>query len=150
MRTARRKAGRSVPYADRSPAGSFTGALGPAVSRSRASLPNNHWLDILIFAFHDGELSCVGTVTAATCTNLRLPGWMIGQSRNIRLPPDPIGNGGASERTETIRISPGQFIEWRPEGRLATSTVPVDGASLKGASHVLLGASPRAGPPTRP
>lgn len=88
------------------------------------TVDNNNWLDVVIFVFHDGELSRVGTVTAASSTNFFLPSWMIGQSRNIRLLGDPIGSD-ASVRTETIHIQPGQFIEWRLESQLARSTVAV-------------------------
>lgn len=88
------------------------------------TVDNNHWLDIVVFVFHDGELSRVGTVTAASSTNFFLPNWMIGQSRNIRLLADPIGSGDAVG-TETIHIQPGQFIEWRLESQLARSTVAV-------------------------
>jgi hypothetical protein len=88
------------------------------------TVDNNHWLDIVIFVFHDGELSRVGTVTAASSTNFFLPNWMIGQSRNIRLLGDPIGSS-ESVRTETIHVQPGQFIEWRLESQLARSSVAV-------------------------
>ena len=88
------------------------------------TVDNNHWLDIVVFVFHDGELSRVGTVTAASSTNFFLPNWMIGQSRNIRLLADPIGSGDAVG-TETIHIQPGQFIEWRLESQLARLTVAV-------------------------
>ncbi len=88
------------------------------------TVDNNHWLDIVVFVFHDGELSRVGTVTAASSTNFFLPNWMIGQSRNIRLLADPIGSEDAVG-TETIHIQPGQFIEWRLESQLARSTVAV-------------------------
>ena len=88
------------------------------------TVDNNHWLDIVVFVFHDGELSRVGTVTAASSTNFFLPNWMIGQSRNIRLLADPIGSEDAVG-TETIHVQPGQFIEWRLESQLARSTVAV-------------------------
>ncbi len=88
------------------------------------TVENNNWLDVVIFVFHDGELSRVGTVTAASSSNFFLPSWMIGMSRNIRLLADPIGSD-ASARTETLHIQPGQFIEWRLESQLARSTVAV-------------------------
>jgi len=88
------------------------------------TVDNNNWLDVVIFVFHDGELSRVGTVTAASSTNFFLPAWMIGSSRNIRLLADPIGSD-ESARTELIHIQPGQFIEWRLESQLARSTVAV-------------------------
>src|SRR5882724_13367203 len=49
------------------------------------TVDNNNWLDVVVFVFHDGEFTRVGTVTAASSTNFFLPAWMIGQSRNIRL-----------------------------------------------------------------
>jgi hypothetical protein len=88
------------------------------------TVENNNWLDVVIFVYHDGELSRVGTVTAASQGNFFLPSWMIGQSRSIRLLADPIGSTGYA-RTETIHIQPGQYIEWRLESQLARSTVSV-------------------------
>ena len=88
------------------------------------TVENNNWLDVVVFVLHDGELTRVGTVTAASSGNFFLPSWMIGQSRNVRLLGDPIGSS-ESVRTETIHIQPGQFIEWRLESQLARSTVAV-------------------------
>ncbi len=88
------------------------------------TVDNNHWLDVVVFVFHDGEVSRVGTVTAASSSNFFLPAWMIGQSRNIRLIADPIG-ASKGTGTELIHIQPGQFIEWRLESQLARSTVSV-------------------------
>jgi hypothetical protein len=88
------------------------------------TVDNNHWLDIVVFVYHDGEMSRVGTVTAASTGNFFLPPWMIGQSRNIRLLADPIG-ASKGIGTELIHIQPGQFIEWRLESQLARSTVAV-------------------------
>jgi len=88
------------------------------------TVENNNWLDVVVFILHDGELTRVGTVTAASSGNFFLPSWMIGQSRNVRLLGDPIGSD-ESVRTETIHVQPGQFIEWRLESQLARSTVAV-------------------------
>jgi len=85
---------------------------------------NNNWLDVVIFVFHDGELSRAGTVTAASTANFLLPAWMLGQSRSIRLVGHPIGSAG-SINTELIHIQPGQFIEWRVESQLVRSSVAV-------------------------
>src|SRR5262245_19043202 len=85
---------------------------------------NNNWLDIVIFVFHDGELSRAGTVTAASTVHFLLPAWMLGQSRSIRLVGHPIGAVG-SINTELIHIKPGQFSEWRVESQLAMSSVAV-------------------------
>ena len=88
------------------------------------TIENAHWLDVVVYVFHDGEMSRVGTVTAASSSNFFLPAWMLGQSRNIRLAADPIGST-AGIGTELIHIQPGQFIEWRLESSLARSTVAV-------------------------
>src|SRR5690348_8719747 len=88
------------------------------------TVDNNHWLDVVVYVFHDGEFSRVGTVTAASSTSFDLPAWMVGQTRNIRLLGHPIGSNDGV-RTELIHIQPGQFIEWRLESQLARSTVAV-------------------------
>jgi len=88
------------------------------------TVDNNHWLDVVVYVFHDGEFSRVGTVTAASSTDFVLPSWMMGQSRNIRLLGHPIGSNDGV-RTELIHIQPGQIIEWRLESQLARSTVAV-------------------------
>jgi hypothetical protein len=85
---------------------------------------NNHWLDVVVFVFHDGELTRVGTVTATSSASFFLPPWMLGQTRSIRLLGDPVGSNGWI-RTETIHIQPGQFIEWRLESQLSRSSVAV-------------------------
>ncbi len=88
------------------------------------SINNNHWLDVIVFVFHDGEMSRVGSVTAASSNTFTLPAWMLGQSRTIRLLADPIGSEGWI-RSETIHVQPGQSIEWRLESQLARSSVMV-------------------------
>jgi hypothetical protein len=88
------------------------------------TIANNHWLDVIIFVFHDGEMSRVGTVTAASNANFTLPPWMLGQSRNVRLLADPVGSEGWI-RSEVIQVQPGQSIEWRLESQLARSSVMV-------------------------
>jgi hypothetical protein len=88
------------------------------------AISNNHWLDVTIFVFHDGELSRVGSVTAASNGSFSLAPWMLGHSRNIRLLADPIGAEGWI-RSETIHVQPGQSIEWRLESQLARSSVMV-------------------------
>ena len=88
------------------------------------SINNNHWLDVTIFVVHDGEMSRVGTVTAAANGSFSLPFWMLGQSRNIRLIADPIGSEGWI-RSETIHVQPGQSVEWRLESQLNRSSVMV-------------------------
>ena len=88
------------------------------------TINNNNWLDAIVFVYHDGEASRVGTVTAASSAHFFLAPWMLGPTRNIRLVAHPIGSSG-SVNTELIHVQPGQFIEWRLENELATSTVAV-------------------------
>jgi hypothetical protein len=88
------------------------------------TISNNHWLDVIVFVFHDGEMSRVGTVTAASNGSFTLAPWMLGQSRNVRLLADPVGSEGWI-RSESINVQPGQSIEWRLESQLARSTVMV-------------------------
>ena len=88
------------------------------------TINNAHWLDVTIFVYHDGELSRVGTVTAAGASEFTLPYWMLGQSRSIRLLADPVGSDGLI-RSETIHVQPGQMVEWRRESQLARSSVIV-------------------------
>ncbi len=85
---------------------------------------NNYRLDIVVFVYHDGELTRVGTAIAASSTTFSLAPWMLGQSRSIRLVADPVGSN-ESARTELLYIQPGQTIDWRLESQLNRSTVSV-------------------------
>jgi hypothetical protein len=88
------------------------------------TVANNHWLDVIVFVFHDGEMSRVGSVTAASNGTFTLAPWMLGQSRSVRLLADPVGSEGWI-RSEMINVQPGQSIEWRLESQLARSSVMV-------------------------
>jgi hypothetical protein len=88
------------------------------------TVSNNNWLDAIVFVYHDGQASRVGTVIAASSANFFLAPWMLGPTRNIRLVAHPIGSPRSVD-TELIHVQPGQFIEWRLETELAASTVAV-------------------------
>jgi hypothetical protein len=88
------------------------------------TVTNAYRLDVVIFIYHDGELSRVGTVTSSSSATFSLAPWMLGQSRTVRLFGDPIGSN-ESARTEAIHIQPGQYIDWRLESQLNRSTVAV-------------------------
>lgn len=88
------------------------------------TVTNAYRLDVVIFVYHDGELSRVGTATSSASTTFSLAPWMLGQSRTIRLFGDPIGSN-ESARTEAIYIQPGQYIDWRLEAQLNRSSVSV-------------------------
>jgi hypothetical protein len=88
------------------------------------TISNNNWLDATIYVEHDGEVSRIGTVTAASHAAFYLASWMLGSSRTVRLVAHPIGSAQAIG-TELLHIEPGQFIEWRLENELAMSSVGV-------------------------
>jgi hypothetical protein len=88
------------------------------------TVTNSYRLDVVIFVYHDGELSRVGTATSSASTTFSLEPWMLGHSRTIRLFGDPIGSN-ESARTEVIHIQPGQYIDWRLEAQLNRSSVAV-------------------------
>ncbi len=91
---------------------------------STLTVNNDNWLDCVIFAQHDGELSRIGTVTAVTSATFTLKPWILGQTRSIRLVAHPVGSEGVA-RTDLLKIQPGQVIEWRLENQLARSSVMV-------------------------
>jgi hypothetical protein len=103
------------------------GEFEPEPDRSEPvplTVNNSYRLDVVIFVYHDGELSRVGTATASSATTFSLAPWMLGQTRTIRLFGDPIGSN-ESARTEAIHIQPGQYIDWRLEAQLNRSSVSV-------------------------
>ncbi|MGH7628001.1 MAG: hypothetical protein ACREOF_01135 [Gemmatimonadales bacterium] len=88
------------------------------------TVTNNYRLDVVVFVYHDGELTRVGTATAASASTFSLAPWMLGHSRSIRLFADPVGSN-ESARTELLYIQPGQYIDWRLESQLNRSSVSV-------------------------
>jgi hypothetical protein len=87
-------------------------------------IANHHYLDITIYAIHDGQRTRLGLARGSTHTNMVLPSRLLGVGRELQLYGDPIGS---PERaiTEVIIVQPGQFIEWLLESGLARSTVGV-------------------------
>ena len=59
------------------------------------TIHNYNWLDAVIYVYHDGELTRVGSVTAASSANFMLAPWVLGPTRNIRLavPVDRVATG---------------------------------------------------------
>ena len=88
------------------------------------TIHNYNWLDAVIYVYHDGELTRVGSVTAASSANFMLAPWVLGPTRNIRLAVHPIGSP-QSLNTELIHVQPGQLIEWRLENVLEHSSFGV-------------------------
>jgi hypothetical protein len=85
---------------------------------------NDNLLDAIVYVYHDGQASRVGTVTASSSANFMLARWLLGPTRNIRLAAHPIGST-QSVNSDLIHVQPGQFIEWRLATELAASTVSV-------------------------
>jgi hypothetical protein len=87
-------------------------------------ITNHHYLDITIYAIHDGQRTRLGVAGGNAHTNMILPSRLLGVGRELQLYGDPIGS---SERaiTEVVVVQPGQFIEWLLESGLARSTVGV-------------------------
>jgi hypothetical protein len=85
---------------------------------------NHHYLDITIYAIHDGQRTRLGVAGGSARTKIVVPSRVLGVGREVRLYGDPIGS---PERaiTEVIIVQPGQFIEWLLESGLARSTVGV-------------------------
>jgi hypothetical protein len=87
-------------------------------------ITNHHYLDITIYAIHDGQRTRLGVAGGSAHTDMVLPSRLLGVGRELRLYGDPIGS---SERaiTEVIVVQPGQFIQWLLESGLERSTVGV-------------------------
>jgi hypothetical protein len=87
-------------------------------------ITNHHYLDITIYAIHDGQRTRLGIAEGSAHTEMMLPARVLGVGRDLQLLGDPIGS---PERalTEIIIVQPGQFIEWLLESGLDKSTVGV-------------------------
>jgi len=101
-----------------------TGAAPDRDAPVSLTISNNNWLDATILVEHDGQVTRVGTVTAASSAGFSLPSWMLGPERNVRLIAHPIGSNQMID-TELLHVQPGQFIEWHLESQLAMSSVGV-------------------------
>lgn len=113
-------------------AASMTGCAGRAGSTAFSELSediplritNRHYLDITIYAIHDGQRTRVGVAGGSAHTKMLLPARLLGVGRELQLYGDPIGSSELAI-TEVIIVQPGQFIEWLLESGLARSTVGV-------------------------
>lgn len=87
-------------------------------------ITNHHYLDIIIYAIHDGQRTRLGVAGGSAHTEMVVPSRLLGVGRELRLYGDPIGS---SERavTEVFIVQPGQYIEWLLESGLDRSTVGV-------------------------
>jgi hypothetical protein len=109
--------------------GSCSHKRGPGVGPAPAEeiplqIDNRHYLDITIYALHDGQLTRLGVAGGNAHTTLMLPGRLLGAGRELRLFGDPIGSPDRAV-TEVIVVQPGQYIQWELEPGLERSTVSV-------------------------
>jgi hypothetical protein len=96
----------------------------PSIENIPLQITNHHYLDITIYAIHDGQRTRIGVAGGSAHTSMVLPSRLLGVGRELQLYGDPIGS---SERaiTEVVVVQPGQFIEWLLESGLSRSTVGV-------------------------
>ena len=85
---------------------------------------SHHWLDVVIYAVHDGQRTRLGMAPATKTTGFTIPASMLGQVATIQLIADPVGARGgiASDR---IAVRPGTRLVWTLESDLARSALTV-------------------------
>ncbi len=88
------------------------------------NVTNHNYLDVVVYVFHDGQRTRVGTVTGSSSTVFFLPTRLLGQGREIRLIGDAIGSD-AYAVTDVLIVQRGQYIEWTLETDLRRSSVGV-------------------------
>ena len=99
------------------------GAPAP-VEEIPLQITNHNYLDIAIYAVHDGQFTRLGVAEGSAHTQMTLPARLLGAGRELRLFGDPIGSSDRAI-TEVIVVQPGQFVEWLLETGLERSTIGV-------------------------
>jgi hypothetical protein len=92
--------------------------------RIALNVTSHYYLDVVIYALHDGVSTRVGTVTGSSSAVFYLPERLLGQGREIQLLGDPIGSTDFA-RTEIIIVLVGQYIQWTLAADLRQSSVGV-------------------------
>jgi hypothetical protein len=87
-------------------------------------LTNHHLLDVNIFIQHDGQADRVAMVNASTSRTLVLPLYMLGQSGNIRLIAEPIGDD-TRYTTDILTVQPGQMVLLNVENPIPRSNYSI-------------------------
>ena len=85
---------------------------------------SHHWLDVVIYAVHDGQRTRLGMVPATKTTGFTIPASMLGQVATIQLIADPVG-ANASIASDRIAVRPGTRLVWTLESDLARSALTV-------------------------
>jgi hypothetical protein len=99
-------------------------AVPDPVEKIPLKIDNHHYLDIIIYAVHDGQLTRLGVAGGSAHTEMELPARLLGAGREFQLYGDPIGSSDRA-LTEVIVVQRGQYIEWLLEPTLDRSTVSV-------------------------
>jgi hypothetical protein len=99
-------------------------AVPDPVEEIPLEIDNHHYLDITIYAVHDGQLTRLGVAGGSAHTKMAVPARVLGAGRELRLYGDPIGSSDRAV-TETIVVQRGQYIEWLLEPGLDRSTIGV-------------------------
>jgi hypothetical protein len=100
-------------------------AAAPApVENIRLEIDNHHYLDVTVYAVHDGQLTRLGVAGGSAHTEMMLPARLLGAGRELRLYGDPVGSSDRAV-SEVIVVQPGQYVEWQLEPGLDRSTISV-------------------------
>jgi hypothetical protein len=101
-----------------------SGAVPVPAEKIPLEIDNHHYLDIIVYAVHDGQLTRLGVAGGSAHTEMVLPARLLGAGRELRLYGDPIGSSDRA-LSEVIVVQRGQYIEWLLEPSLDRSTVSV-------------------------
>src|SRR5258706_12829975 len=88
------------------------------------TVTNHNYLDVVVYVLHDGLQTRIGTVTGSSSALLFLRERLLGMGHELQLYGRAIGTD-AFARTQTLIITPGQYIEWTLETDLRRSSVGV-------------------------
>jgi hypothetical protein len=97
-------------------------APAPIEKKIRLEIDNHHYLDVTVYAVHDGQLTRLGVAGGSAHTELVLPARLLGAGRELRLYGDPIGSSDRAV-SDVIVVQPGQYLEWQLEPGLERSTL---------------------------
>jgi len=92
------------------------------IEKIRLEIENRHYLDVIVYAVHDGQLTRLGVAGGSAHTELVLPARLLGAGRELRLYGDPIGSSDRAV-SDVIVVQPGQYLEWQLEPGLERSTL---------------------------
>jgi hypothetical protein len=122
LRIALATIGVAASLAGCSPKRGAPAAPAPIEKKIRLEIDNHHYLDVTVYAVHDGQLTRLGVAGGSAHTELVLPARLLGAGRELRLYGDPIGSSDRAV-SDVIVVQPGQYLEWELEPGLERSTL---------------------------